>query len=381
LKGRRKLRQLFETNVRRDYMNTVKKAVAIAVQTKLPVLLWGMPGVGKTSFVRQLAEKLGWHVETVIASLRDPTDFAGLPVQTKDGVAFLPPSWAKRLKESAPKALLFLDEINTAPPAVQAALLRVVLEKVVGDVELGEVSVIAAANPPEISAGGWDLAAPLANRFVHINWDKIVQPSEIIAGLATGKWSDMDDGVPVVPENWQEYIPGARAEIAAFLNARPTLIAQRPKEDQLAFPTPRTWEMAAKLLAACRGAKVEEKVAFELVAGTVGEGPAIEFFKWRDEIDLPNPEELLENPEKVKDYDLTRQDKAFAISIAVVSSVLNNFTEDRCKSAWQVINYMLDSVEKDVLAPAAKQLITQTMTKTKYRPRDVLIKFADLVVE
>ena len=68
------------------------------------------------------------------------------------------PGLGWRLAEAG-RGLLFLDELSTAPPAVQAALLRVVLERVVGDLTLpDEVAVVAAANPPDQAADGWDLS-------------------------------------------------------------------------------------------------------------------------------------------------------------------------------------------------------------------------------
>ena len=97
----------------------------IAVQSGIPVHLIGRPGTGKTSFVGALGWVTGREVVTVIASIREPSDFAGLPVITKDdNVKFAPPSWATHLAELG-KGILFLDELSTAPPAVQAALLRV----------------------------------------------------------------------------------------------------------------------------------------------------------------------------------------------------------------------------------------------------------------
>jgi MoxR-like ATPase len=133
---------------------TAGQALAVAVWVGTPVLLWGGPGTGKSSFVRQLGHSLSQPVETVIASLREPADFAGLPVVADDGsVRLAEPSWARRLADAG-SGILFLDEVTTAPPAVQAALLRVVLERTIGDVELGpQVSVIAAANPPEQASG------------------------------------------------------------------------------------------------------------------------------------------------------------------------------------------------------------------------------------
>src|SRR5205807_3668045 len=125
----------------------------IAVWAKRPVLLWGGPGTGKTAIVNAIADALDQPAETVIASLREPADFAGLPVVTADGsVRLAAPSWAARLAAEG-RGILFLDEVTTAPPSVQAALLRVVLERVVGDVALPRgVAVVAAANPPELAA-------------------------------------------------------------------------------------------------------------------------------------------------------------------------------------------------------------------------------------
>ena len=137
---------------------TATEALGVAVAARVPVLIWGAPGTGKTSAIRAMAEELGLACETVIASIREPSDFAGLPIVDDGHVTFAPPRWASRLAEQQ-VGILFLDEISTAPPAVQAALLRVVLERVVGDLELPEgIVVIAAANPPELAADGWDLS-------------------------------------------------------------------------------------------------------------------------------------------------------------------------------------------------------------------------------
>ena len=138
--------------------------LAIAVQAGVPVLLWGAPGVGKTATIKSIAGALELLCEPVIASVREPADFAGLPIIREGGVTMEAPAWARRLARAG-RGLLFLDEISTAPPAVQAALLRVVLERVVGDLELpNRAAIVAAANPPEQAAGGWDLSATISRR-------------------------------------------------------------------------------------------------------------------------------------------------------------------------------------------------------------------------
>src|SRR6202041_668941 len=224
------------------------EALGVAVAARVPVLLWGAPGTGKTSVIRAMAEALGWPCETVIASIREPSDFAGLPVVVGDGVRFAPPAWARRLAEAG-RGLLFLDELSTAPPAVQAALLRVVLERVVGDLELpADVSVVAAANPPEQAADGWDLSAPLANRLCHLYWQ--AHPRSVADGLAGG-WAAPQ--VPLRPDGWQAEEISSLGLVAAFLHVRPALACAPPTDAASAgrgWPSPRTWGMAGRLMAA-----------------------------------------------------------------------------------------------------------------------------------
>jgi MoxR-like ATPase len=327
-------------------------ALSTAVQAGVPILAWGPPGVGKTAVITALAESLSLPLEVVLASIREPADFSGLPVIREDGVKMEPPAWAKRLHQAG-KGILFLDEISTAPPAVQAALLRVVLDRVVGDLELPDgISVVAAANPPEQAAGGWDLSPPLANRFCHLTWT-----------LDSGAWVDgMIRGWPsptVSPlaENWEAGIPAARSLVAAFIRHRPHLLLQLPQSEEQAgkaWPSPRSWDMAARLLAAADAAKAGEDVAAVLVSGCVGEGPAMEFLSWRRNLDLPDPEEVLAHPDRFRVPE--RGDQAFAVLTAVVAAAVGNLTSARWLAAWQVLARAADQGAKDIAAAAAKAL-------------------------
>ena len=112
-------------------------AVCIAIEAGIPVLWWGAPGIGKTFRIRGYGRATKRHTEVVIASIHPPEDFSGLPVRDGDRARYLPPEWAVRLLEAG-GGLLFFDEISTAAPASQAALLRVVLEKAVGQLQLPE---------------------------------------------------------------------------------------------------------------------------------------------------------------------------------------------------------------------------------------------------
>src|ERR1700747_2039503 len=99
---------------------TLVTLLPAAGRAGVAVCLWGDPGIGKSSLIQAAAEADDVPCEIVIGSLREPSDFAGLPVVSEEGVRLEPPSWAKRLKEAG-GGYLFLDELSTSPPTVQAA--------------------------------------------------------------------------------------------------------------------------------------------------------------------------------------------------------------------------------------------------------------------
>jgi hypothetical protein len=330
---------------------TALEALSVAVAARVPVLLWGGPGTGKSSAVRDLAAGMDWPCEVVIASIREPSDFAGLPVVSGGAVHFAPPRWAQRLA-AAGHGILFLDEISTAPPAVQAALLRVVLERVVGDLELpAQVAVVAAANPPEQASDGWDLSAPLANRFCHIEW------SADAVGFAQGITAGWPRPlVPQLPSSWLQRQSISRGLVGAFVAARPSLLSEPPKDAAAAgraWPSPRTWEMAACLLAAAEEIGASELARAVLVAGAVGDGAGIEFLHWITEMDLGDPEAALRDPAA---FVLpARGDRAYAALSAVAAAVATNPTPERWVAAWKVLARAGDDAA-DVAATAARVL-------------------------
>jgi hypothetical protein len=291
-------------------------------------------------------------VEVVIASIREPSDFGGLPIINDGDVILSPPVWAKRLAQAG-RGILFLDEISTAPPAVQAALLRVVLDRVVGDLPLPPgVAVVAAANPPEQAAGGWDLAAPLANRFCHLAWP--LDAATWVDGMLRG-WPAPT--VPVLPDGWEAGVLAARALVASFIRHRSHLLLQVPQSEEQAgraWPSPRSWDMAARLTAAARAACAGEDAEAALVAGCVGEGAALEFLAWRRDLDLPDPEVVLADP---GGFQLpARGDRAFAVLAAVAAAAVQRLTRERWLAAWEVLARAAEQGGKDVAAAAARAL-------------------------
>lgn len=334
-----------------DRPRSALDALGLAVAAEVPVLLWGAPGTGKTSALRAMANQMGWPCEVVIASIREPSDFAGLPVVVDGRVHFAPPSWASRLATQG-RGLLFLDELSTAPPAVQAALLRVVLERVVGDLPLPDgVVVVAAANPPDQAADGWDLSAPLANRFCHLDW--FVEPRAFAEGIVGGF---AVPAPPTLPAGWESGLAVAHGLVAAFATVRSALVCAPPADAATAgrgWPSPRTWEMAARLLAAAQAVNSSEDVVSALVRGAVGDGAGVEFLAWSAEMDLPDPEAVLADPSSFVLPD--RGDRAYAALSAVAAAVAARSTPPRWAAGWQVLGRAGERAP-DVAAMAARVL-------------------------
>ncbi len=333
------------------------EALTLAVAADLPVLLWGEPGIGKTAALTQLAAALDLPLTTVIASVHEPSDFSGLPVVGDDpatqGVPMAPPDWAVRLVRAG-RGLLFLDELSTAPPAVQAALLRLVLERRIGALRLPPgVRIVAAANPRSSAADGWELSPPLANRFVHLQWTH--DHDVVVRGLG-GTWPRAT--LPRLdPAKLPEAVDFARRAVCGLLAARPTLVHRMPSgETQRGgpWPSPRSWDMTLSLIAFATAAGSSRDVLSSLVRGTVGDGPGLELLASLDRLDLPDPEDVLADPAGAVLPE--RGDLRQAVLDGVVAAVRTRPERARWDSAWAVLVRALETGAPDLVVVPATTL-------------------------
>jgi AAA domain (dynein-related subfamily) len=289
-------------------MSTLPKgaeALLIAIQTPapkgymgIPVLIWGKPGEGKSSFLEGLARPT-FPVFTLIASIHDPTDFSGLPVFRDGALHYAVPEWVRHFDDSGGQGILFLDELTTAPPAVQSALLRVVLERTVGFHPLDKgVRIVAAANPPDLMTGGWDLSPPLRNRFVHLEWE--LGAEVYLSALEQGFESVSLPQIP--PALHEERQKEWKILVVAFLKQSPYLLTTPPDQSAQGFASPRSWDFAIALMASCdclelsplSQNKQKSDVFYTLLKGCIGEGTALAFMEFVQNMRLPNADDLLD---------------------------------------------------------------------------------------
>lgn len=333
------------------------EALTLAVAADLPVLLWGEPGIGKTAALTQLAASLNLPLTMVIASVHEPSDFSGLPVIGDDpanqGVPMAPPDWAVRLVRAG-RGLLFLDELSTAPPAVQAALLRLVLERRIGSLRLpAGVRIVAAANPRSSATDGWELSPPLANRFVHLQW---THDQEVVVRGLGGSWPRAT--LPRLdPDRLPEAVTFARRAVCGLLSARPGLVHRLPTSGAGRggpWPSPRSWEMTLRLIAFATAADTSREVLSMLVRGTVGDGPGLELLASLDRMDLPDPEVLLADPATAVLPE--RGDLRQAVLDAVVEAVRRRPERSRWDAAWTLLVRALETGAPDLVVVPASTL-------------------------
>lgn len=226
----------------------LSKVLESLLQTRWPAFIWGPPGIGKSAIVREVARAHKLPVVDLRASLLDPTDLRGIPSIQNGLAVWCPPSFLPR--EGQPAGVLFLDEINAAPPLVQASLYQLVLDRRVGEYELPKGWwIVAAGNRQQDRAITFRMSSALANRFVHIELE-----------------TDIAD--------WRSWAIEHQLDlnVISFLGVRPALLWQEPREEA-AFATPRSWEILSDVLKRFGSLKACQ----DLIPGIVGQGPAIEF--------------------------------------------------------------------------------------------------------
>lgn len=245
-----------------------------AVKRQRPVFLWGPPGIGKSELVQSIGDEMGALVIDLRMALLDPTDLRGIGYYNPQTNTM---DWAPPVdlptKEQAAKykvIILFLDEMNSAPPAVQSAAYQLILNRRIGQYELPDnVSIIAAGNRETDKGVTYRMPAPLSNRFVHFEM-RVDFESWLTWAVTNNIHSDVIG-----------YLSDHKVDLFDF----------NPTSSSRSFATPRSWTFVSEILQE----RMDEKQVMDVISGTVGEGIAAKFNghrKWSGQ--LPKAEDILD---------------------------------------------------------------------------------------
>lgn len=297
-------------------LSSAYKYVKVAIQAKIPLIMWGAPGIGKSSIIQQIADELGSNMIDLRLAQLDPTDLRGIPMPNRETMRadwFLPAFWpqvaekdgfrevktatgktsSKKVKYQAGDCplgpgILFLDEIEKAPVSVKNAALQLVLDRRIGDYKLpNDWAMVCAANREEDGCFSQPLGNALANRMTHL---------EVEADVDTwAAWARKNDVLD---------------DIIGYLHYNPTLLYKTTGDH--AFPTPRSWVAGSTLMKLADNTK-ESK---ELLASCVGGAAAQEFVVWQTVYKNVDPEAILQG-NMPKNFSSEEQGTKYAITMAV----------------------------------------------------------------
>ncbi len=270
------------------------------IEEKIPTFLWGPPGIGKSSIVKQIADKNEIGFIDLRLSLMDPTDLKGIPFYDKHDHQAV---WASpSFLPTEGSGILFLDELNAAPPSVQASAYQLILDRRVGEYMLPDGWAIVAAGNRESDRGVvYRMSSPLANRFVHLEMEVHVDD-----------WRD-----------WA-YLNGVDERIIAYIGYKnEDLFTFDPTANEKSFATPRSWEFVHGVLRS----SMNERLLLDTIGGAVGKELAVRFLSFARVMHrLPDLEKILEegSGEYPKEVDVL-----YALSTGLVSKLLADQTEER----------------------------------------------------
>ena len=320
--------------------NKAKSRISHAITKKRPVFIWGPPGIGKSDIVHQIGDALDAHVIDVRLSLWEPTDIKGIPYYSAEDNKM---SWAPpvELPDAAMASqhksiILFLDEMNSAAPAVQAAAYQLILNRRVGAYELPDnVYIVAAGNRETDKGVTYRMPAPLANRFVHLE-------------LAVS----FDDWFNWAVDN------KIHKDVVGFLQfAKRDLYDFDPKSPNRSFATPRSWSFVSELLED----NLDDETTTDLVSGCVGEGLAIKFVAHRKvAASMPNPTDILEG--KIKEIKSKEISAMYSLTVSLCYELKEACDKGDKKFDSKVdkfLRFMMDNFETELVVMGVKLALTQ----------------------
>jgi len=321
--------------------NGAKKSIKRAFKKKRPLFLWGPPGIGKSDIIGQITNELGKsHLIDIRLSLWDPTDIKGMPYYSEQDntMKWAPPAELPTEEFAAQFdfVVVFLDEMNSAAPAVQAAAYQLILNRRVGQYKLPDnVLIVAAGNRDADKGVTYRMPAPLANRFVHL--ELTVDFDDWFA------WAVAND----IHRDVVGYLTFSKKDLYDF----------DPKSSSRSFATPRSWSFVSELLED----DDDESTTTDLVSGAVGEGLAVKFSAHRKVASsMPNPTDILDG--KVKELKTKEISAMYSLTVSLCYELKEASDKNDKKFDAKVNNFLrfaMDNFDTELVVMGIKLALTQ----------------------
>ena len=329
-----------ETATRTVSPNSAKRSINHAIRKQRPIFLWGPPGIGKSDIVEQIGRSMNALVIDVRLSLWEPTDIKGIPYfdPTVGKMVWAQPSELPdaEMASKYENIILFLDEMNSAAPAVQAAAYQLILNRKVGTYKLPDnVMIVAAGNRESDKGVTYRMPAPLANRFVHLEMQ--------VSFNDWFQWA-VDNGIH---QDVVGYLQFSKKDLYDF----------DPKASTRSFATPRSWAFVSELIAD----DVDEETATDLVCGSIGEGLAVKFMAHRRiAASMPDPADILSG--KVDKMDSREISAMYSLTVSLCYELKESNDAGDKKFDNKVNNFLrfsMDNFDTELVVMGIKLALTQ----------------------
>jgi hypothetical protein len=314
-----------------------RRALIRCFKRQRPVFLWGPPGIGKSELVASIAKDMGGKIIDLRLSQMDPTDLRGIPFFNKDNgkMDWAPPIDLPDAETAAqyPIIVLFLDEMNSAAPAVQASAYQLILNRGVGKYHLPDNVVMVAAGNRESDKGvTYRMPSPLSNRFVHlemrVDFDSYQQ------------WAVNNK----IHKDVVGYVSFAKQDLYDF----------DPRSSSRSFATPRSWTFVSELLDDDDGSFDSSTV--DLISGAVGEGIAIKFMAHRKVSgQMPDPVLVLDG--KVSDLKVKEISAMYSLTISLCYELKARFDKAKAESRLEDFNKSADNFFRFIMDNFTTELV------------------------
>lgn len=366
----------------------VIQAMLSCIAAGTSVAIEGAAGIGKTTVADSIGKTWNLYTKKVMLGEIVPEEMVGYPVNDNlmervdpdlatalrnrgvpDVVIRTTPPWwvvdtlMATLSKDTPYRgkLIFLDEGNQGGPSVQKTAAKLLREKQVGDVNLGEdTAVVLAYNDITEAIDGHLFAAPLSNRMCHLVWP--VDIDVITEGFKKGGVFPEIEVPPLTKDVRTAAAAAKRAEMVRygmFMAAAREYAHLEPSDAEAAahaWASPRSYEMAAEVLGFAQAFGFDRDVQGMIRRGMIGEVASIGFQRFIDTMDLQDPEELIANPELVRMPPPGRSDIVLVTCESVVLALQQNLTPKRWRNAWMVMEKLGEGPFVDALIPASGEM-------------------------
>lgn len=368
-----------------------------------PLMIWGAPGIGKTSVVKLVQKEYGGRMIDVQLTTYAPEDFFLPEVAAAEIGASrfsrragrVPQGWLPVYHESegdtgnaeangsdGKGGIIFLDELSRAKEAIRNICLKLVLDREMdGGWKLGSNwTIVAASNRMEDDETNTsEFGSALGNRFQQVNYSPSIKDySKFALSAKTETGENVFDPRIVSFLNWtkgQEFFHKYDPNVSGTI-----------------FPSPRSWEAAAiawknlKRNAADSGTQLTpETIENEAIAPSVGKEAAqmfMGYYMLSQKIDLdkmglvysrPNDAPL---PPKTRGRDDYEIDSAYILASAIAYEYKDReLTDDEIANLFEYIIRVGDPTVAIQILTAVREIHTNVATNTYPATQAGLKKF------